>query len=87
MNRAPAIIRNSYKLGWLFLALAFLYRLAILIPALDKLALTSPVAPRNLLQLAGVSFLICAATYAHQQVAEPREAPKAVAARAGSQSR
>lgn len=64
------MVKLTYRLGWVFLAVALVSRI-LLTTSLRERMIEINVLPRNFLQLTVVFFLASVASYAYHQTSKP----------------
>jgi hypothetical protein len=65
MGDKHSLVKLTYRLGWLFLFAALVFRGLLLTASGQEMARATTVLPHNFLQLSGLFFLICLATWAY----------------------
>lgn len=65
MGDKQSLVRLTYRLGWLFLFAALIFRGLLLTASGVQMVRATTVLPHNLLQMSALFFLICLATEAY----------------------
>ena len=67
VREKDSLVKLTYRLGWFFLVAALVFRALLRTSEGYEIAVLTGVAPRNLLQMSSILFLICVATDAYER--------------------